>query len=136
MLALMTPVLALMTPVLDAGADGTCTARTARTGKAVGDVALPPWAHSPEHLLQLQRAALESPTVSRCLHQWVDLIFGAKQRGAAALEADNVFYHLTYEGAVDIAAVDEPVERKALITQVGAWRLPVMMWHCADVALC
>jgi hypothetical protein len=82
-------------------------------------VALPPWAHSPEHFLQLQRAALESPTVSRSLHHWVDLVFGAKQRGPAALEADNVFYHLTYEGAVNIGAVDNPVERKALVTQVG-----------------
>jgi hypothetical protein len=85
----------------------------------VADVALPPWATSPEHFLALQRAALESPAVSRQLHLWVDLVFGCKQRGPAALEADNVFYHLTYQGAVDIGAVTDPVERKALITQVG-----------------
>jgi hypothetical protein len=43
--------------------------------------------------------------VSANLHHWIDLIFGHKQRGPAAVDADNVFYHLTYEGAVDIAKV-------------------------------
>jgi hypothetical protein len=51
------------------------------------------------------RAALEAPYVSANLHHWIDLIFGHKQRGPAAVDADNVFYHLTYEGAVDIAKV-------------------------------
>ncbi len=85
----------------------------------MGDVALPPWARSPEHFLAAQRAALESPSVSAQLHAWIDLVFGCKQRGQPAFEADNVFYHLTYEGAVDISGVTDPVERKALITQVG-----------------
>jgi hypothetical protein len=51
------------------------------------------------------RAALEAPYVSANLHHWIDLIFGHKQRGPAAVDADNVFYHLTYEGAVDVSKV-------------------------------
>jgi len=68
-------------------------------GRLVGDVELPPWAEgSPERFLAMQRAALESPFVSANLHHWLDLIFGVKQRGEPAVEADNVFRHLTYEG--------------------------------------
>lgn len=35
--------------------------------------------------------------VSRRLHHWVDLVFGHKQRGEAAIEADNLFHPLTYD---------------------------------------
>jgi hypothetical protein len=36
--------------------------------------------------------------------QWIDLTFGHSQRGRAAEAAHNVFYYLTYEGAVDVEA--------------------------------
>ena len=29
--------------------------------------------------------------------QWIDLVFGHKQRGAAAEKSDNLFHHLTYD---------------------------------------
>ncbi len=38
------------------------------------------------------------------LHQWIDLIFGCKSRGAAAEKADNVFHHLTYDDMCAISA--------------------------------
>jgi len=46
--------------------------------------------------------ALESEIVSCQIHQWVDLIFGYKQRGPEAVRAVNVFYHLTYENSINI----------------------------------
>ncbi|KAK3582874.1 hypothetical protein CHS0354_012486 [Potamilus streckersoni] len=80
----------------------------------VNDVLLPKWAKSSEDFIHKHRKALESECVSRNLHHWIDLIFGYKQKGPAAVEALNVFYYCTYEGAVDLDAIQNPVERKAL----------------------
>ena len=88
-------------------------------GKRVGDVGLPPWALDPGDFVAQARAALDSPLVSAQLHHWIDLIFGYKQRGVAAKEADNVFYYLTYEGAVDVETISDPNERAAVISQIG-----------------
>ena len=90
-----------------------------RSGAAVGDVELPPWAHgSAEEFVRRHRQALESDYVSAHLHEWIDLIFGCKQRGPAAVAALNVFHHLTYEGAVDVDAVTDPVEKMSTIAQI------------------
>ncbi|XP_062434599.1 neurobeachin-like protein 1 isoform X1 [Rhea pennata] len=82
--------------------------------EVVNDVILPKWAHSPEDFIYKHRKALESEYVSAHLHEWIDLIFGYKQRGPAAVEALNVFYYCTYEGAVDLDALTDEKERKAL----------------------
>ena len=42
--------------------------------------------------VQLHRTALESDYVSQHLHEWIDLIFGCKQKGPAAVEAVNLFH--------------------------------------------
>ena len=46
--------------------------------------------------------ALECDYVSSHLHEWIDLVFGYKQQGKPAEEANNVFLYLFYEGQVDI----------------------------------
>ncbi|KAL3135309.1 hypothetical protein ABBQ32_007505 [Trebouxia sp. C0010 RCD-2024] len=90
-----------------------------QTGKSVDAVELPPWANSPQDFIAKHRAALESPFVSANLHHWLDLIFGYKQRGKAAEEADNVFHHLTYEGAVDVDNMVDKQQRAALESQIN-----------------
>ncbi|CAH1159867.1 unnamed protein product [Phaedon cochleariae] len=87
-------------------------------GKPIGDVELPPWASSPEEFVRINRMALESEFVSCQLHQWIDLVFGYKQRGPEAIRATNCFYYLTYEGSVDLDAIGERVMREAIENQI------------------
>ncbi|NWY04565.1 NBEL2 protein, partial [Nothoprocta ornata] len=98
-------------PVLPAGFDLGCLQMS---NDKVSDVVLPRWARSREDFIYQHRKALESEYVSAHLHEWIDLIFGYKQRGPAAVEALNVFYYCTYEGAVDLDAIADETQRKAL----------------------
>uniref|UniRef100_A0AAQ5Y7Z0 Neurobeachin n=1 Tax=Amphiprion ocellaris TaxID=80972 RepID=A0AAQ5Y7Z0_AMPOC len=75
-------------------------------GVPVCDVELPAWAKKPEDFVRINRMALESEFVSCQLHQWIDLIFGYKQRGPEAVRALNVFSFLSYEGAVTLDNLD------------------------------
>lgn len=85
-----------------------------QSGQPIGDIVLPPWAKNPHDFMRQHRDALESEYVSKHLHQWIDLIFGVKARpphlaggSNGAVEACNVFFHLTYEGAVDLDKLRE-----------------------------
>jgi WD40 repeat protein len=82
---------------------------TTQGHRKVDHITLPPWAKDPNDFIIKHRDALESEYVSRHLHHWIDLVFGYKQRpphipggSEAAVEACNVFFHLTYENAVDL----------------------------------
>jgi len=82
----------------------------------IDNVALPTWAcNDPRLFVFIHRQALESEYVSSNLHKWIDLIFGYKQQGEEAVNALNVFYHLSYEGAVDIDKIKDPIERVSTI---------------------
>ncbi|XP_036393306.1 neurobeachin isoform X3 [Megalops cyprinoides] len=84
----------------------------------VCDVDLPPWAKKPEDFVRINRMALESEFVSCQLHQWIDLIFGYKQRGPEAVRALNVFHYLTYEGSVNLDSITDPLLREAMEAQI------------------
>ncbi|PQE33629.1 beige BEACH domain-containing protein [Rutstroemia sp. NJR-2017a WRK4] len=85
-------------------------------GGSVDTVQLPPWAKGdPKIFIAKHREALESPYVSKNLHQWIDLVFGCKQRGEAAIESVNVFHHMSYHGAKDLDAITEEQERVSAI---------------------
>ena len=61
---------------------------------------------------------MESDLVSCQLHQWIDLIFGYKQRGPEAVRATNIFYYLTYEGAIDLSSIDDAGLRESIENQM------------------
>lgn len=91
-----------------------------QAGAQIDTAELPPWAHgSAVAFIQQHRAALESDHVSAHLHHWIDLVFGHKQRGEAAVRAHNLFFHLTYEGAVDLETVTDRVMRDAIRAQIA-----------------
>ncbi|WPH03249.1 beige protein like 1 [Acrodontium crateriforme] len=100
-------------------------------GATVSDVHLPPWAKGdPQIFIAKHREALESPYVSEHLHEWIDLVFGFKQRGEAAVEAANVFQHLSYHGAKDLDNIDDPVERLATIGIIHSFgQTPHQIFH-------
>jgi hypothetical protein len=86
---------------------------TMQSKEKVGPVVLPPWCRNAHDFVRINREALESEYVSQNLHHWIDLIFGYKQRppfiehpklkgDQAAIAYCNVFFHLTYVGAVDL----------------------------------
>ena len=57
----------------------------------VNDVILPLWAsNSPRLFSKMNKKALESQYVSQQIHNWIDLIFGYKQKGSEAEKSYNV----------------------------------------------
>ncbi|VFQ75698.1 unnamed protein product [Cuscuta campestris] len=92
---------------------------TTQLGEKIGSVRLPPWAENPVDFIHKHRMALESEHVSAHLHEWIDLIFGYKQRGKEAILANNVFFYITYEGTVDIDKISDQVQQRATQDQIA-----------------
>ncbi|CAL5069309.1 unnamed protein product [Urochloa decumbens] len=92
---------------------------TTQLGGKLDSVELPPWAENHVDFVHKHRKALESEHVSGHLHEWIDLIFGYKQRGKEAVVANNVFFYITYEGTVDIDKITDPAERRATQDQIA-----------------
>uniref|UniRef100_A0A6Q2XBH3 Neutral sphingomyelinase (N-SMase) activation associated factor n=1 Tax=Esox lucius TaxID=8010 RepID=A0A6Q2XBH3_ESOLU len=81
-------------------------------GSSVQDVDLPPWAADASDFLQKSQKALESQYVSEHLHEWIDLVFGFKQRGSEAVAAQNGMRH------PDHLSIEDPDQKIAMLTQI------------------
>ncbi|AAS53991.2 AFR620Wp [Eremothecium gossypii ATCC 10895] len=102
-----------------------------QSGDKVGDVILPPWAKGdPKIFISKNREALESKYVSEHLHQWIDLIFGYKQKGLWAIDVVNVFNRLSYSGAVNLDRINDENERRAVTGIIHNFgQTPLQLFH-------
>jgi len=97
-------------------------------GTKIDHVELPKWASSPEEFTNIHRDALESDFVSQNLHNWIDLIFGAKQTGQLSIDNDNVFDSKLYSDVWQ--KYNDPYdlpEIEALLLNVGA--IPIQIFN-------
>ncbi|XP_053658434.1 lysosomal-trafficking regulator [Anopheles marshallii] len=105
---------------------------TRQSGEPVNHVELPAWCNGSARLFVLiHRQALEANIVRRQLSHWIDLIFGYKQTGQAAIDAINVFHPATY---CDFTAadIDDPVMKLALETMVKTYgQMPLRLFDTA-----
>ncbi|XP_063160442.1 WD repeat- and FYVE domain-containing protein 4 [Candoia aspera] len=85
-------------------------------GTLLNDVDLPPWAGgNPHKFIRLHRQALESDYVSSHLHHWIDLIFGFKQQGPAAVKAVNVFHPYFYSDQVHMDNINDSLIKSTIL---------------------
>ena len=70
---------------------------------------------------------LSSPLLVLCSYSHL-------KRGEEAVNANNVFFHLTYEGAVDIDSITEPLLKEAVVDQIA--QFGVFMFLCIPMCVC
>ncbi|XP_075466375.1 WD repeat- and FYVE domain-containing protein 4-like isoform X2 [Ascaphus truei] len=98
-----------------------CQLGCMQDGTVLGDVVLPPWAGGDPHtFIRLHREALESEYVSSRLHLWIDLVFGCRQRGPAAVPALNLFHPYFYGSAAHLSSAD-PLIRSTLLGFISSF---------------
>ena len=82
-------------------------------GIDVTDVILPPWAsNSPRLFSKMNKKALESEYVSQQINNWIDLIFGYKQKGSEAEKSYNVLREVCYSFNPQNCKDEEELELK------------------------
>ena len=91
-------------------------------GVHIDDVILPPWAANDAHLfVKVHRQALESDYVTAHLQGWIDLVFGWKQTGQAAVDACNTYHPLTYFGRLDVNKSPSEMIKLAVLTAINIY---------------
>lgn len=78
----------------------------------------PGWAVSNWDFIIKHRICLESPAVSRELHNWIDLIFGYKQHSKMGEAGFNIFHSITYEKPFNTFLAEHSENMSGIIDQV------------------
>ena len=80
----------------------------------IHNVKLPIWGPTPYSFIAQHRRAFESEEVSTTINNWIDLIFGFKQKGKLAQESINLYYYLTYENTINLNSIEDKVEKTSV----------------------
>ncbi|KAL1230424.1 Lysosomal-trafficking regulator [Trichinella spiralis] len=100
-------------------------------GERVHDVIMPNWCpeKDPRLFVLIHRQALESDAVSKRLSHWIDLIFGYRQSGQAAVEAFNVYHPCTSWKNVRFEELGDEISSSALHAMVKTFgQLPLQLF--------
>ena len=93
----------------------------------INDVELPPWASNLSYNFVIQlRKSLESENLK--INNWLDLIFGYKQRGEKAEEFYNLYSGNSYIGNVKIDLFNDNDTRNALMRLVEVGMTPLKLF--------
>ena len=97
----------------------------------IKDFEYPIWSkNNPNLFIIKNRLALESDFVSDNINDWIDLIFGCKQKGEEAEKAKNLFFDFTYENSIDIEKCKKSNldEYNSLISKVEIGQTPSQIY--------
>ena len=94
----------------------------------INDVELPPWAMNFAYNFVIQlRKSLENENLK--INNWLDLIFGYKQRGLKAEESHNLYSGNSYIGNVKIDLFNDADTRNALMRLVEVGMTPLKLFE-------
>ena len=94
-------------------------------GQSLNTVTLPKWAKNAEHFVWVMRTAFDD---EEHLNEWIDLIFGYKQRGEAAVNAVNIFHPLAYSDSFKEDEYDEQDRKAAIDTILNFGQCPLQLF--------
>ena len=87
--------------------------KTEEVYKNIQEVEAPKWSQNNAYtFIQKHRQILESSEVSYCLDEWINIIFGYKQKGIEAHKINNLFNSQTYEDYESIYDKLSPEEKE------------------------